>query len=132
MTNVVTTKAKRPKCSWFLFPSKVVRTYQVDIIYKNSKGDVGSYSSSPKTATIKIPWGPPQKCEFVTKKSGNEVISQFKFTNRRRETALLDEIILNNLESESELSTFLTRSETNAFDHMFRPKSVQQTGFDVI
>jgi hypothetical protein len=97
--SILTSRARRPKNSWFLFSSKVEDNYQFDIGYKTGTGKIGFYSSSPQSSSVKIPWGPPAKCEFIVRKSGDSVVKEFKFANSRRETAAFDEVILNSLES---------------------------------
>ena len=97
MSNL-TSKARRPKNAWFLFPSKVGEIYQIDIGYKSSRGVVGGYSSSPQGCSVKIPWGPPTKCVFGVRRSGDEIVREYKFTNRCHEKAAFDEAILKMLE----------------------------------
>ena len=96
--NILTSRARRPKNAWFLFSSKVGDQFQIDIGYKTSSGVVGGYSSSPQNARVKIPWGPPTKCDFNIRRSGDEVVKEFKFFNRRHESASFDEVILKMLE----------------------------------
>ena len=95
---MLTSRARRPKNGWFLFPSKVGEQFQVDIGYKTGTGKIGFYSSSPQSSSVKIPWGPPVKCQFVVRRSGDIVVNEYKFSNSRRETVAFDEVILNSLE----------------------------------
>ena len=96
--SVLTSRAKRPKNGWFLFPSKVGEQFQVDIGYKTTTGKIGLYSSSPQSSSVKIPWGPPVKCVFIVRRSGDSVVNEYKFSNGRREAVAFDEVILNSLE----------------------------------
>ena len=99
MMKKLTSRAKRPKNSWFLFPSKVADKFQIDIGYKSGTGKIGLYSSSPQSASVKVPWGPPMKCEFVVRRAtGSEFVREFKFSNGRNQTIAFDEIILNIVE----------------------------------
>ena len=91
--SILTSKAGRPKNAWFLFPSKVGETYQIDIGYKSAKRVVGGYSSSPQSCSVKIPWGPPTKCVFGVRRSGDEIVKEYKFNNRSHEKASFDENI---------------------------------------
>ena len=91
----VTPKAKRPRNSWFLQMTKVLGIYQFEIGYKNTRGNVSSYSKS-KTSP-KIPFGPPLKCEYYMKKNSDmEDYGVFNFTNKRRESAAFTESTMNN------------------------------------
>ena len=98
--NIISSKARRPKNSWYIFCTKVVETYELAIGYKNTKGEDGPYSSSSKSLTVKLPWGPPTECEFNVRKNNSDTVKEFKFKNSRRESAAFDEILLNNLERE--------------------------------
>lgn len=108
-TNIVTSKAKRPKNAWYVFSTKVSGTYEISLGYKNSKGDAGPYSSSQQNVTVKVPWGPPTECEYrVRKVNADEIVKEFKFSNSRRETAAFDEAILNSLNEVNTLSQRIT------------------------
>ena len=98
--NIISSKARRPKNSWYIYCTKVEESYELAIGYKNTKKEDGPYSSSPKTATVKIPWGPPTECEFNVRKDKSDTVKEFKFRNSRREGAAFDEILLNNLDRE--------------------------------
>ena len=91
-------KSKRTRISWFLRVTTVEGVSQVTIGYKNTRGCVSSYTKS--TAYPKIPFGPIAKSEYSQRKvEGGEVVGVFKFTNKSRETALLNEPFMNNLNS---------------------------------
>ena len=81
--------------------TKVLDSYQMDLGYKNTKGESGPFSSSPQNVTVKVPWGPPISCDFRTKRDQNkdELVNEFKFSNKRRETACFDESLLYNIKS---------------------------------
>ena len=94
----VNSKSKRPRISWFLRVTTVEGVSQVTIGYKNSRGCVVSYTQSRHHP--KIPFGPIAKAEYSEKKTEEgEVVGVFKFTNKSRQTALLDQSFLNNLNS---------------------------------
>ena len=99
MSTKITSRARRPKNAWFLFPSTVGDKFQIDIGYKSGTGKIGLYSASPQSATVKAPWGPPTKCEFIVRRTTeSEVVREFKFSNGRNQTVAFDEIILNHVE----------------------------------
>ena len=96
-------KARRPKNSWFLHPTKIGEVYQLNIGYKSGTGKIGFFSTSPQNSSVKIPWGPPVSCEFVVRrKSGmddSEVVREYKFNNgKTRDSIGFDEAILNLIE----------------------------------
>ena len=76
---------KRPRYSWFLSVNKVEGIAELSIGYKNSKGEVAPFSRSKAGANVKIPWGPPVKCEYLVKRDGEEVFGEYTFTNRRKD-----------------------------------------------
>ena len=98
MSKKLTSRARRPKNAWFLFPSKVGDKFQIDIGYKSGTGKIGLYSASPQSASVKAPWGPPIKCEFIVRRAESEVVREFKFSNGRNQTIAFDDIILNHVE----------------------------------
>ena len=81
--NLVMSRARRPKNGWSMQISKIVDTYQMDIMYKNSKGQVGPYSSSEHTISAKVPWGPPVSCKYKSRliENGEIQINIFEFLN---------------------------------------------------
>ena len=92
----LTSKALRPSNAWFLFSSKLNSIYQIDIGYKNSRGKFGGYSSSPQNEVNKLPWGSPNRCEFVLKRSKEDnLVRKFKFRNVKQESASFDMVIFN-------------------------------------
>ena len=93
--------------SWHMMTTKVMEVHQLNLIYKNSKGDTAPYSSSPKCVSAKVPWGPPTICEYRARKETNgDVVKEFKFTNQRRETACFSETLLNNIQTDKEVTQF--------------------------
>ena len=99
MSKKITSRARRPKNAWFLFPSKVGDKFQIDIGYKSGTGKIGLYSASPQSASVKAPWGPPTKCEFIVRRANeSEVLNGFKFSNGRNQTVAFDEIIFSHVE----------------------------------
>ena len=95
----LTSKARRPKNSWQMVTVKVLDTYQMNISYRNTRGESAPHSSSAKNVTAKVPYGPPISCEYRTRKDvqSGDHIKEFKFLNRRREGACFDETMLNNI-----------------------------------
>ena len=99
MSKKITSRARRPKNAWFLFPSKVGDKFQIDIGYKSGTGKIGLYSASPQSASVKAPWGPPTKCEFIVRRATeSEVVREFKFSNGRNQTVAFDEKIFSHVE----------------------------------
>lgn len=95
----VTSKARRSKNRWFMRITKVLSTYQMDILYKSTKAHIGPFSSSPRTKTVKVPWGPPVSCEYNVRSAGNgSSFNIFLFRNGNNETAGFDESLFDNLE----------------------------------
>jgi hypothetical protein len=88
--------AKRPRNAWFLRVTKILGTAQLEIGYKSTRGDESPFSNSKPGTAAKVPFGPPVKCEYSRKKVGDDDVGEFKFTNKRRETALFRESVLNN------------------------------------
>ena len=101
----VSPKAKRPRVSWFLRVIKILDTYQFEIGYKNVRGEVSAYSKT-KSAP-KIPFGPPVKCEYFLRKSvDGETMGAFHFTNKRRESAVFYEPLMNCFNVEGGVNDF--------------------------
>ena len=77
------TIAKRPRNAWSLYVTNVISVFQVDIFYKNTKGDIAPFKSpsSKKNASVKIPFGPPTQCEYRMKKGVGGSVGEFKFSN---------------------------------------------------
>ena len=90
--------AKRPRNAWFLDMSNVLGVYQVDIGYKNTKGEISPFSTSKRNAYVKRPFGPPVKCEYRVKSTGNEIEGEYKFVNNHKDTAVLPDSLLNNFD----------------------------------
>ena len=53
-TVYVNSKAKRPKNSWLIQVRRVSEVYQAELIYTNSKGDTGPFSSSSQNVSVNI------------------------------------------------------------------------------
>ena len=99
-SNVVTSKAKRPKNAWYIISTKVGQTYELSLGYKSSRGESGPYSPSAQSLSVKVAFGPPTKCEYNTRKDPDgQTVKEFKFTNPKRETAGFDEVLFNSLEA---------------------------------
>ena len=49
------------------------------------------------------------KCEYFVKKVGDEHLGEFKFTNKRRESAMFREDVLNNFNVEGGVNDFSKR-----------------------
>jgi hypothetical protein len=100
-TNTVSSNAKRPKNAWYLFSTKVGDNFEIGLGYKNTRGESAPYSASKQNLSVKIPFGPPTKCEYNLRKDDKgDIVKEFCFKNCRRESASFDEVILNNLERE--------------------------------
>ena len=105
-TVFINSKAKRPKNSWRIQVRKVSDTYQWDLIYSNTKGETGPFSSSPQNLSVKIPWGPPVSSEWSQRKVENDMKYEFKFKNARSEIGWFDKTIMNNLDSAVGINPF--------------------------
>lgn len=93
----VTTKASKPKHAWFLQSSKMDGYYQVEIGYKDSRKNVGAFSSDPHYVVNKMPWGSPTSCDFLAIRKGHDLVKKFHFKNGNGEVAEFDIAVLNNL-----------------------------------
>ena len=104
----LTSKARRPKNSWHMVTSKVMGVYQVNLIYRSSRGECGPFSSSPQCVTAKVPWGPPVSCEYRLRKDSQtgEIEKEFRFINKRRETSNFSAKLLNNIKTETDVTAF--------------------------
>ena len=104
----LTSKARRPKNSWHMMTSKVMGVYQVNLIYRSGRGECGPFSSSPQCVTAKVPWGPPVSCEYRLRKDSQtgEIEKEFRFINKRRETANFSAKLLNNIKTETDVTAF--------------------------
>ena len=105
-TVYVNSKAKRPKNSWLIQVRRVSEVYQAELIYTNSKGDTGPFSSSSQNVSVKVPWGPPVSCEWTSRRVESELKHEFKFKNARGEIGWFDKSIMNNLGSNSGITAF--------------------------
>ena len=106
--------AKRPRNAWFLATASVLGVHQMDIFYKNTKGDIGPYSPGSRNASVKIPFGPPVLCEYSVKTVEGAAVGEFKFFNKRRQSAELPEGILYSLGYGSGVTAF-SRKVTDIF-----------------
>ena len=96
----MTSRAKRPKNAWYVISTKVVDTYELSLVYQNSKGDSGPFSPSGQTIPVKASFGPPHRCEFKSRKDvEGKTVREFVFTNSKRKSAAFDEILFNNLKA---------------------------------
>ena len=96
----ITSRARRPKNSWFVYSTKVGSVYEWGLGYKNSKGYGGPYSASTQSLSVKIPFGPPSQCSYVERKdSTGELIKEYQFVNRKMESVGCNELLLNNFET---------------------------------
>ena len=91
---------KRKRNSFFFFVSNVIGTYELQVGYKTSKGDIQPLSTSKPRAPVKIPFGPPTECEFRvrTETGKEEPVTEFKFVNKRKQSVALKDCLLNNVE----------------------------------
>ena len=105
-TVYINSKAKRPKNSWLIQVRRVSGVYQAELIYTNSKGETGPFSSSPQNLSVKVPWGPPVSCEWTSRQVNSEVKYEYKFRNARGEIGWFDKSIMNNLGSNSGITAF--------------------------
>ena len=86
-TNSISSRERRPKNAWFFYTRKISDTYEIGIGYKNSKGEGAPNSTCSKSVYRKIPFGPPTRCDYVTRKDNDgEFINEFQFKNNRRES----------------------------------------------
>ena len=91
--------AKRPRNSWFLNSCSILGVHQVQAWYKNTKGSIQPLTTSKPNAPVKVSFGPPTSCELRVRKQGVEVVTEFKFVNKRKESIALRDSILNSLEA---------------------------------
>ena len=104
----------RPRNAWFLHVNNVLGVYEVCVGYKNTKQKVTPLTASNQKASVKIPFGPPVKCEYRERKAGQDIVREFKFENQRRESIALGETIFNNLEfGVNSFSKFVTSMYVN-------------------
>ena len=96
--------AKRPRSSWFLRVTTIDDISQFEIGFKNTRGDISSFSKSK--ASPKTPFGPPCKVEYLMKKIVDEESGEFKFTNKRRETVPFMESQMNNFNVDGGVNGF--------------------------
>ena len=89
---------KRLKNAFFLHASNVLGLYEVNVGYKNTKGDIHPLTASKQNAKVKISFGPPTSCVLQERKVGEEVWKEYKFQNSRKQSVALRDSILNNLE----------------------------------
>ena len=71
----------------------------MNIFYKNTKGEIGPYSQSPKSTKVKLPFGPPVLCEYNVKQGDEGAVGEFVFMNKCKQRGLFPETCLNNLET---------------------------------
>ena len=87
-----------PRTSWFLYSSLLGDTYQLDVGYRDSRGNCGALT---KNSNSKVPWGPPVSCEFNVKRGINDtVVKEFRFLNSNHEEVALDTVIFNSLKEQ--------------------------------
>ena len=108
MNTYITSKAKRPKNAWYMRMTKVVDVYQMDLGYKDTKNRSGPFSTTSH-GSVKMPWGPSTGCEYVVRKVEEGFVKEYKFRNKRRETACFDEVLLNNIENGDGVTPFAQR-----------------------
>ena len=102
---------KRPRSSWFLRVTTILDISQFEIGYKNTRGEVSSFSKSKSSP--KVPFGPPLKVKYAKKKViDDDDIGEYKFTNKRRETAPFSESAMNNFNVEGGINSFSKRVTT--------------------
>ena len=89
---------KRNRSVWFITISKCDGTAEIVINYKNTKGTIAPFSKSKSNASVKIPWGTPNQCNYLVTQKGNEKFGEFKFTTKRREVEKFREDSLNSFE----------------------------------
>ena len=50
------------RCRWVPAVEKSGGEFRFVIMYKDARGNIVPFSKSPKNASIKFPWGPPDSC----------------------------------------------------------------------
>ena len=89
----------RQRKFFFLHVSNVLGIYDVSIGYRTTKGVIQPLSACRQSASVKIPFGPVNSCEFRERNVGvEETVKEFKFVNNRSQTVALQDSLLNNLE----------------------------------
>ena len=92
------TTPKSTRTGWFLEVTSVEGVADLGLIYKNARRELAPYSAAKQNAHVKLPWGTPVKCEYISSKNGDELSGQFKFSNKRRETATFNLSQLNSFD----------------------------------
>ena len=62
MTGLIS-NALRARKSWSIRSISLLGTAELELVYKNTRGEERPYSNSKPNASVKIPFGPPGKCE---------------------------------------------------------------------
>ena len=93
-SQLITSKSRRPRTSWFLSAIKVADTYQVQIRYKNARNKIETFSKDPQNATVKTPWGPFKSVTFEKRRENGNLVKEFKFVNEESEYVSFDIMIM--------------------------------------
>ena len=93
MSTVVASQARRPRIAWFIDCDKNEEgIFVVSLGYRNARGEIGPFTtgSGTKAGNVKIPFGPPTKCEACTETTKDGSIADyFRFKNKREESSRL-------------------------------------------
>ena len=100
MEKSTTTMPKRRRNSFFFYVTTFSGTYELHIGYKTTKGKIVPFSRSKDGAPVKIPFGPPKSCEYLSdvERDTGEKVSKYRFRNERNELHSIKASLLNNLE----------------------------------
>lgn len=90
---------KRPRSSMWLHSSRVNGEYNVSVMFKDTRYQVYPLTASSQNSSIKIPFGPPTDCHYVSRVVSNDIVREFQFTNNRNQTVSKPDFIFNNLAS---------------------------------
>ena len=97
-SSTITSHARRPKNSWFIYTNKV-NSYEFCLGYKNTKQRAGPYSISKENSSVKLPFGPHRKCDYITRREKNGgIVNEFVFKNSMGQSIGCNVVLLNNLE----------------------------------
>ena len=89
--------AKRSRNSFWIVPCSLLETFEINVAYKSTRGDVSPLSAGPQSSPVKIPLGPITDCSVRVRKDGEKTVSEMVFRNKRNQSVALPDNILNNL-----------------------------------
>ena len=90
---------KRQRSSLFFHVSNILGIYELHVGYKTAKENIQPLTSSKQGSQIKIPFGPPIRCQFSLKKTKEgEDIEILTFHNVRKQIVEKPASLLNSME----------------------------------